>query len=143
MVAAQAGKPMIGTGLWPCGSFPTPSDGAPRAFSVSGRAFDLTVWPPEQRYVVKDVESSTCGFSTTGPEGNLEFPVRARTDAPELLLVRMKVLFAGTSQAGVSDYRSPGDMAIVYCWGSICPLGYFIWGSLGHGYIPHSVGPGS
>ena len=139
MVAAQAGKPMTGTGLWPCNSFPTPTDGTPRNFSVSGRSFDLMVWPSEQRYVVKDVKSSTCGFSTAAPEGTLEFPIRASADAPELLLVKMKVLFTETHQGG--DYHSPGDMQILYCWGSTCPINDFIWGSLGHGYIPHSVGP--
>jgi hypothetical protein len=141
MVAAQAGKPTIGTGLWPCSSFPTPPNGVPHMFSVSGRSFELTVWPSEQRYAVKDIESSTCGFSTTAPEGKLEFPVRARTDAPELLLVKMKVLFAETNQSG--DYHAPGDMSVVYCWGSTCPIGDFTWGSLGHGYIPRSVGPSS
>jgi hypothetical protein len=141
MVAAQAGKPAIGTGLWPCSSFPTPPGGVAHGFAVSGRSFELTVWPSEQRYLVKDVESSTCGFSTAAPEGSLEFPVRARTDAPQLLLVKMKVLFAETSQAG--DYHAPGDMSIVYCWDSTCPIGDFTWTSLGHGYVPHSVGPSS
>ena len=141
MVAAQAGKPSVGTGLWPCGSFPMPPGGASHPFSVSGRSFEMTVWPSAQHYVVKDVESSTCGFSTTAPEGTLEFPVRARTDPPQLLLVQMKVLFAETSQAG--DYHAPGDMSVVYCWGSTCPIGDFSWGSLGHGYTPHSVGPSS
>src|SRR5215468_3414680 len=39
MVAAQAGKPTVGTGLWPCGSFAMPAGGVTHPFSVSGRSF--------------------------------------------------------------------------------------------------------